>query len=121
MFEDMYVVFYSEGERIELSFILEVEGKRFYEFYKKQYKNPNSDLSYYFPEYQETYEDYLKNFLLPYLQGYKELYIGYDSWKEEGIWNAKNHDNQLRGILLPRLNYGFYKGVLTYRKWQNIR
>ncbi|MDF9599068.1 hypothetical protein P7D15_01390 [Bacillus cereus] len=121
MFEDIYIVFLPEGERIELSFILKIEGDRFYEFYKKQYNNHNSDLSDYFPDYQETYEAYLKNFLLPYLQGYKEIFIGYDSWKDEGIWTAKNHKNQLRGILLPRLNYGFYKGVLAYRKWQNIK
>lgn len=121
MFKDIYVKFPPGEESIEFQFFLEIEGERFYEFYKKKYKNPLSDLSEYFPEYQETYEDYLKNFLLPYLKWFKEIRLNLDTWKNECIWIGINQDGKMVGILLPKVDFDFYKGAISYRNWQGIR
>lgn len=115
MFEDVYVKFPPVGEEsLPFQFFLDVEGDRFYECYKEEYKKYLSD---YFPKYQETYEKYLENFLLPHLQDFKEIRLGYDSWNDEGIWIGIDHNRSERGVVLPKVNFKFYKGALAYKNW----
>ncbi|EJR29166.1 hypothetical protein [Bacillus mycoides] len=115
MFKNIYVKFPPVGEEsLEFQFFLDVEGDRFYECYKEEYKKY---LSNYFPEYQETYEKYLENFLLPHLQDFKEIRLGYDSWNDEGIWIGIDHNRSERGVVLPKVNFKFYKGALAYKNW----
>ncbi|MED1010755.1 hypothetical protein [Bacillus mycoides] len=119
MFEDIQVKFPPIGEeQIEFQFFLEIEGNEFYKFYKKEYKKY---LSEYFPEYQDTYEDYLKNFLLPHLKEFKEIRLGHDLFNGEGVWIGVDYKNNHRGVVLPKVDFDFYKGALSYRYWNNNR
>ncbi|AKR38960.1 hypothetical protein P4K49_28990 [Bacillus cereus] len=87
MFKDIYVLFPPEGkESIEFQFFLDIEGEKFYEFYKRKYKEPMFDVSVYFPMFQDTYESYLEGFLYPYVSSFKEIRLGRDTWNNEGVW-----------------------------------
>ncbi|MCU5276632.1 hypothetical protein OCA15_29345 [Bacillus cereus] len=44
MFKEIYVLFPPEGkENIEFQFFLDIEGEKFYEFYKEKLKGPEKD------------------------------------------------------------------------------
>ncbi|PFS53516.1 hypothetical protein COK41_29060 [Bacillus cereus] len=117
MFEDIYVIFPPVGEEhIEFQFFLDIEGNNFYEFYKKEYKKY---LFEYFPERQETYEGYLEEFLLPHLKEFKEIRLGRDLFNGDGVWIGVDYKNDHRGVVLPKVDFNFYKGALTYRYWNN--
>ncbi|OPD56268.1 hypothetical protein [Bacillus anthracis] len=119
MFKGIYVLFPPEGkESIEFQFFLDIEGEKFYEFYKEKYKDPMSDVSVYFPMFQNTYESYLEGFLYPYVSSFKEIRLGRDTWENEGIWFGIHQDGRELGILLPRVDFTYYKGALSYKNWR---
>ncbi|GAB6482107.1 MULTISPECIES: hypothetical protein [Bacillus] len=119
MFKDIYVLFPPEGkESIEFQFFLDIEGEKFYEYYKEKYKDPMSDVSAYFPMFQNTYESYLERFLYPYVSSFKEIRLGRDTWENEGIWFGIHQGGRELGILLPRVDFTYYKGALSYKNWR---
>lgn len=117
MFKDIYVLFPPRGEeKIEFQFFLEKEGERFYEFYKEVYRK--------YPKFYskfDTFEEYLKDFLLPHLQEFTEIRLGHDTWTGESIWIGVDNENVERGVVLPKLDFKFYKGAVAYRYWQQNR
>ncbi len=77
-----------------------------------------SDVSAYFPMFQNTYESYLERFLYPYVSSFKEIRLGRDTWENEGIWFGIHQGGRELGILLPRVDFTYYKGALSYKNWR---
>ncbi|WP_255294556.1 hypothetical protein [Bacillus cereus] len=86
MFKDIYVISTRWEKSIEFQFFLDIEGEKLYEFYKKKFKDSMSDVSVYFPMFQDTYESYLEGFLYLYVSSFKEIRLGRDTWNNEGVW-----------------------------------
>ncbi|WP_223308706.1 MULTISPECIES: hypothetical protein [Bacillus cereus group] len=53
--------------------------------------------------------------MLPHLQDFKEIRLGYDSWNDEGIWIGIDHNRSERGVVLPKVNFIVYDSCRNER------
>lgn len=109
--DNLLVYFPPDGkDSLELSFFLEHEGKRFFQYYQDLYERHTEKLPF-----CETYEQYLSQFLEPAMRKYTTIRLGVDPFDRKTTWMGLKDKDQFTLNFLPQVNYDFFHGSAQYR------